>query len=153
MKALLFVLLFILCSRATQAQKGMTFAEAEASGTSIRTLDSLYQSALHSDSTKAVFGNRQDELTNSYTRLLKDLNAYLHEHNYRWEQETRCFNRVYFNKDGHIDYFLYNFKKGAIAPEKSVQFEALLNEFIKTYRFPLSAPVNFVQCSPTVYND
>ncbi len=153
MKALLFSLLFILNTYATQAQKAMTFGEAETSGTSIRTLDSLYQSALHSDSTKAVFGNRQDEFTNSYTRLLKDLNAYLHGHNYRWEQETRCFNRIYFNKEGRIDYFLYNFKKGAIAPEKAGQFEALLNEFIKSYRFPLSAPVKFAQCSPTVYRD
>lgn len=153
MKALLFSLFFILCTDATQAQKAMTFAEAEASGTSIRTLDSLYQSALHSDSTKAAFGKRQEEFTQSYAKLLKDLNGYLHNHGYQWQQPTRCFNRIYFDQSGRIDYFLYHFKKEAITPEKAQQFESLLNAFIKSYRFPLSAPVKFAQCSPTVYND
>ena len=153
MKVLLFTFLFALHFYAAQAQKAMTFGEAEAAGTSIRTLDSLYQSALHSDSAKAVFGRQQEVFTKSYQQLLKDLNGYLHEHNYRWEQETRCFNRIYFNKDGRIDYFLYHFKKDAISPEKAGQFDALLNAFIQRYRFPLSAPVKFAQCSPTVYND
>lgn len=153
MKALLFSLFLIFSAYFTQAQKAMTFAEAESSGTSIRTLDSLYQSALHSDSTKAVFGKRQEEFTQSYAKLLKALNGYLHAHEFKWEKETRCFNRIYFDQSGRIDYFLYNFKKDAMTPEKARQFESLLNAFIKSYRFPLSAPVKFAQCSPTVYRD
>ena len=153
MKLLLFIILFVFSTYFTHAQKAMTFEKAKTTGISISQLDSLYQSALHSDSTKAVFGKQQGEFTKNYMQLLKDLNGYLHEHHYKWEQETRCFNRIYFNKDGSIDYFLYNFKKDAIAPEKEKQFEGLLNEFIKTYRFPMSAPVKFAQCSPTVYRD
>jgi hypothetical protein len=153
MKALLFSILFTFTVSFTYAQKAMTFGEAERSGTSIRTLDSLHKSALDADSAKAVFGNNKDAFIKNYIDLLKDLNQYLHEQGFSWEQETRCFNRVYFNPDGSIGYFLYNFKKGAITPEKEKQFNTLLNEFIKTYRFPLSAPVKFAQCSPTVYND
>jgi hypothetical protein len=153
MKALLFSILFAFTLSYTHAQKAMTFGEAETSGNSIHRLDSLHKSALDADSTKAVFGNKKNEFINTYFQLLKDLNGYLHEYGFTWEQETRCFNRVYFNADGSIGYFLYNFKKGAIAPEKEKQFNTLLNEFIKTYRFPLRAPVKFAQCSPTVYND
>jgi hypothetical protein len=153
MKALFLYILFTLTMFTLQAQKAMTFEQAKASGISTQTLDSLYQSALHSDSTKSVFGKRPEEFMKGYSQLLKDLNQYLHGHGYRWEQETRCFNRIYFNPDGSIAYFLYNLKKGVITPEKEKQFDTLLNGFIKTYRFPLGAPVRFAQCSPTVYRD
>jgi hypothetical protein len=136
------------------AQKmAIQFQEAEKQGISIKELDTLYPSALHSDSTKAVFRGREKEFYGSYVSLLKELGSYLKKHGYTWGKTTRCFNRIYVNKDGSVGYFLFNFKEGVIEATKEKEFKRLLGDFIKTYQFPLESKSNFAQCSPVVYSD
>jgi hypothetical protein len=136
-------------------QKAMTFKEAELRGKSFQHLDSLYKSAVHSNTDLAVFksSEEQAELQKSYITLIKDLATFLKSKDFKWEKPTRCFNRIYFNPAGKIDYFLYNFSKDQIAPEKEKEFERLLNLFAKDYKFSLKANENFAQCSPIKYTD
>jgi len=149
---LIFLGLFI-CSISFSQNRAMTFLKAEKQGISITALDSIYPSALHSDSTKAVFGNKQQEFIQAYKKTLQDLAAFLKSNNFSWGKQTKCFNRIYFNKDGGIDYFLYNFGKDEITPEKQARFDGLLNRFIKDYRFTMKATTGFAQCSPVRYSD
>jgi hypothetical protein len=130
-----------------------TFQKAINQGISIATLDSLYQSALHSDSVLAAFAGQEQEFQQAYISMLQALDDFLHDNKFKWEKQIRCFNRIYINKDGVIDYFLFNFKPGEINPEKEQVFENLLGEFIKTYRFPLTNTKDFAQCSPVQYAD
>jgi hypothetical protein len=130
-----------------------TFQKAIHQGISITRLDSLYQSALHSDSSQAAFAGQEQEFQHAYISMLQALGDFLHENKFNWEKPIRCFNRIYINKDGTIDYFLFNFKAGEIDPEKEQAFERLLGEFIKTYRFPITNAKNFAQCSPVQYSD
>lgn len=148
---LAFALLCLLLS----FSQGMatTFQKAANSGVSIMVLDSLYQSALHTDSLQAAFAGREKEFQSAYISMLQALGAFLHTHNFKWEKQIRCFNRIYISKDGTIDYFLFNFKPGEIDPEKEQAFEKLLGEFITTYRFPLTNTKSFAQCSPVQYSD
>jgi len=148
-----FTTFFLLISLTIFAQKAMTFEDAEKNGIRISQLDSIYPSGLHADSTKAVFWDKQDEFIKAYQKTLQDLGAYLKANNFSWDKQTRCFNRIYFSKDGTIDYFLFNFSKDAITPEREKQFAVLLNKFVKDYRFPLSATTGFAQCSPVRYSD
>jgi len=131
----------------------MTFRQAEENGVRTSKLDSIYPSGLDADSTKAVFWNKQDEFIKAYQETLQALGNYLKENKFSWNKQTRCFNRIYFSKDGKVDYFLYNFSKGELTPEKEKQFDTLLNQFIKKYKFPLTAKTGFAQCSPVRYND
>jgi hypothetical protein len=151
----IFALMTILLSTLTYGQKiATTFQDAVSNkGISIEKLDSTYQSALHTDSSKAAFKGQEKKFMDGYISLLSDLNTFLKKNNFSWGKQTRCFNRVYLNKNGEIDYFLFNFKEGEIEKSKEAEFQKLLSEFIQTYRFPLTNKVNFAQCSPVKYSD
>jgi len=150
-----YLFVFALLCPLLSFSQGMatTFQKAANSGVSIPALDSLYQSALHADSLQAAFAGKEKEFQHAYISMLQALGAFLHTHNFKWEKQTRCFNRIYISKDGTIDYFLFNFKPGEIDPEKEQAFEKLLGEFITTYRFPLTNTKSFAQCSPVQYSD
>lgn len=135
------------------AQQAMTFQQAEQNGIRISQLDSIYPSGLAADSTKAVFGTRQQEFVAAYQKTLQDLGRFLKSNQFSWEKQTRCFNRIYFSKEGKVDYFLYQFSKDAITPEKEKQFNVLLSRFIRDYRFPMTAATGFAQCSPVRYGE
>lgn len=132
-----------------------TFQKAINSGTSIETLDTVYKSALSSgpDSLLAVFRGKENEFYTEYIALLGSLAKHLKSNGFSWNKRTKCFNRIYFNEDGTIDYFLFNFKPGEIPADKEEQFEKLLNSFIQDYKFPLPTSSKFAQCSPVTYSD
>jgi hypothetical protein len=134
----------------------LTFQETEKHGISIQHLDSIYKNAVNSDTALAIFktDTEQEKLQQSYTRLLKDLASFLSKNNFKWEKKTPCFNKVYFNKDGAIDYFLYFFRGNAEdnpSELKQKEFQRLLSLFIKDYKFALTANTKFTQCGGAVY--
>jgi hypothetical protein len=135
-------------------KKGMSFSEAANNGFTLQHLDSIYLSGLHVDSLKAAFSsNLYDTVHKSYTYTLKQLSRYLSSKGFKWGKKTQCFNKLYFSSTGEIDYFLFNFPPGQIEKGKETEFESLLNEFIKTYKFPLSAKKSFSLCSSVMYDD
>lgn len=150
------IVLVTICSECIGQNLGLTFQEAEAKGISISKLDSLYQSAVHVDTSQAVFKTDSElqAMQQSYIKLLQDLGDFLSENDFHWKEPTRCFNRIYFDSDGTIDYFLFNFlgkPEDIPSAERQKEFERLLNTFIEDYQFPLSAEKKFAQCSPTTY--
>jgi hypothetical protein len=158
MKFIINICIIILVSfNVSFAQKNaLTFQAAEAKGLKISYLDSEYKSALHSDPSLAVFTSNEDQvkMQESYHKLLKDLGVFLSDNNFDWENPTKCFNRIYFNADGKIDYFLFNFLgAGGEKPNalKEARFQELLNSFIQDYQFPLKPDIKFAQCSPVTY--
>lgn len=153
-----FIILFLLttCLQTFGQHLGLTFQSAEKQGISIKHLDSLYTSAVHTDTSLAVFKTEkeQDALQQAYIKLLQDFGKFLYENNFEWEKPTRCFNRIYINSDGTIDYFLFNFLgKTEDKPSKNIEmeFQRLLNVFISDYKFSLTAKTKFAQCSSTTY--
>jgi hypothetical protein len=154
MKRFLFPFALFISTLIYSQKIATTFQNAiDSKGISLEKLDEAYQNALHSDSSKAAFRGREKEFYNGYVSLLNDLGSYLKENNFSWGKTTRCFNRIYINKTGEIDYFLFNFKPGAISKDKEEEFEKLLGAFIQTYQFPMTNEVNFAQCSPVIYAD
>lgn len=151
MKKLLIFLILITLTSILFGQKAMTFAEANKQGISIESLDRLYASGIHADTSLAVFTNNIDEYILAYQTLLKDLGDYLKQNNFIWEKPTNGFNRIYFRKDGAIDFFLYDFRPGQLTEDQEKKFGELLSVFIKDHRFALSADKKFAQCSPVTY--
>ena len=133
----------------------MTFEEAEKQGIPFQHLDSLYKSAVHDNTAMAVFksSEEQAQVMQAYAKLLQDLGNFLKAHNFSWEQQTRGFNRIYFKPDGSIDYFLFNFPPGQVAPEKATEFARLLNLFIQDYKLNVKAKEKFAQCNPVKYTN
>lgn len=132
-------------------QLATSFQNALDKGISVDSLDKAYMSALHSDTALAAFNGREQEFIQGYNALLKDLGKFLQANDFNWEKSTRCFNRIYIDKSGKIDYFLFHFKEGELTPDKQAKFAKLLTEFIATYQFPLTNTVPFAQCSPVQY--
>lgn len=116
----------------------------------ITDLDTLYMSGVDVDSTRAAFGDRQDEFMRNYSGFYKELDAYLVAHGFAWDDTTRCFNKLYFHPDGKMDKYLYGFRS-KVPPEKQLRFESLATDFLKDYRFPMTNPVPFRQCGPCTF--
>lgn len=157
-KFILILLTFLTTSLLTLGQQGgMTFLKAKESGLTISHLDSIYKSAVHIDTSKAVFKSEKEQelMGKAYIKLLQDFGKFLKENKFIWDKPTRCFNRIYFDTDGTIDYFIFNFlgKEADDKPSEiqQAEFERLLNEFIKDYKIDITAKIKFAQCSPTTY--
>jgi hypothetical protein len=140
------------CIRIYGQHIALTVHDAAMKGLTIDHMDSTYKSAGNKDTSKAVFktDTLQHLMYNAYVNLLKDFGKFLKENNFYWEEKTKCWNRIYFSKDGTIDYFLYNFQE-QLSLGKEKEFERLLNLFIKNYQIPMTASVKFAQCSPVSY--
>lgn len=135
---------------------GQVFSEKEAEkqGNSYKRLDGIYPSALHLNPILAVFKTPQEQenFQKAYIKFMQDLNAFLKANNFSWGKQTTCFNRIYFNANGVVDYFLYSFPSGQITPEKEKEFERLLKLFLKGHKFTVTAKENFSQSSPYKFN-
>lgn len=134
-----------------QAQAAMSIPTAKEKGITVEHLDSIYKSAIHSEPAKAVFKTdaEQQKLIDAYTNFLTDFGAFLLKNNFKWEEPTRGWNRIYMKPDGTVDYFLYSFK--TLPPVKEAEFNRLLNLYLKDHKFGITAPVKFAQCSPVTY--
>ncbi|WP_345949510.1 hypothetical protein ABDD95_21945 [Mucilaginibacter sp. PAMB04274] len=131
-----------------------TFQNAEQQGYSMMKLDKAYGSALDADSTKAVFkGQKTGEFIKAYTQMLNNLQVYLNQHGFIWDKPTRIFNRIYFEPDGSISYYLVNLKTTSLNEEKQKQFVALLKDFIQNYKINITGNTRFAQCSPVLYQN
>ena len=130
-----------------------TISLAEKDGITIRHLDSAYPSAVHIDSTKAVFtGAKADSLMAAYQAFLQGLGGYLKENNFKWEHPTRAWNRIYFSGDGSVDYYLFDFKT-PVTDERQARFKELFKAYAQTHKIGISAPTKFAQCSGVVDQD
>lgn len=156
-KSFLFIAFVVFCIGHSFAQGiALTFQMAEKQGISIKYLDSTYKSGVHTDTAKAVFKTEaeQNALHEAYVQLLQDLGKFLSKNNFYWEKPSRCFNRIYFDAEGKIDYFLFNFLgKPEDRPKESaeIEFQRLLALFINEYKISLKPNAKFAQCSPTTY--
>jgi hypothetical protein len=151
MKKISLILTFLFFNICAFGQESMTFKQAQKIGISQK-LDSLYRGGIHSDSTKAVFKN-QKAYIESYQKFMFQLADFLAKNNFKWGKQVRCFNKIYFSKQGTVDYFLYNFKEGEITPEQEKEFGNLIHKFIQQAKFGLKTDIQFAQCSPVKYTD
>lgn len=152
MKRLILLIAIILLNKISNAQVVLNFDQREAKGIRSSQLDSIYKSGTHADSTLAVFASNPEKYYEIYTKMLQGFGKHLTENNFIWEKPTNGFNRIYFNENGKVDYYLYSFRPGQISKEKEMEFEKLLKEYFNTYQFPLPTKEKFAQCSPVTYS-
>lgn len=153
--ALIFIVISISCKE-NDKEKTMTFLEAEGKGILFDSLNLVYKSAVSIDTSNSVFKNETDKekATIAYQNLLNDFGKFLKKNNFKWPFATTCFQKVYFREDGNIDYFLFNFlgePPYEVSADQETKFKKLMNEFIKSYKYPITANMKFAQCGTVVY--
>jgi len=155
MKYIILISLVFPAMLSLQGQVCGSFQDFESAGNDISQLDSMYRTAMHAEPALAVFHGREQEFLNAWKQLQIDLAEYLAKNDFVWEQPVRCFNRVYFQKSGRIDYFLFNFRPGEVAEDKQSRFRDLLADFIRNHTLAIESPANakFSQCGPVRYSD
>lgn len=148
-----YLLILFLCPLTVVSQHvGISFQEAQKKNIKIEDIEKKYKNAVDTPPAESVF--KVEELQPAYQGLLQDLGKFLSKSNFKWEKKTKCFQRIYFNNDGTIDYFIFNFignPEDQPSVEKQAEFGKLVNQFVQDYKFSLSANVKFAQCSPTTY--
>lgn len=147
------LLIFIFCFKISGAQHiADSFQNAEIKGYSMQYLDKKYPSAIGAGN--VVFkGDDEKRLIEAYGQMMHDLGKYLNDNGYMWNGKTRIFNRIYFEPDGSISYYLVNLVPTGLDEVKQKAFLALLNKFVQTYKIKITANSRFAQCSPVVYDD
>ena len=118
-------------------------------------LDSVYQSAMHVDSSRAYFKSEaaQDAWFRRWQTMLYALSDYLKQNGVTWNNELRIFSRVYFNQQGGIDHYLYSIKQtgpGYPGPALRDSLRMLLTSFTETYRMDSAIGGKVAQCGPVV---
>ena len=132
-------------------QKAMSFTEAKKQGITIQGLDSLYTNAMDDGTGNFVFDNG-DTVSAAMTKMFADISAFMRRKEDMRKIEVQIFQRVYFNKDGKVDYYIYKIRNAdQLSEEECQKIDDLLNEFIKDYQFSLSADKGFVQCGTAKY--
>lgn len=151
MRKTLFLIILFSATLSGVSQKAMTFNIAREQNIRNSWLDSTYTNGINTDTSKAVFKSNVDEYIAAYQQLLQELVSYLKSNGLVWEKPIRGFNKIYFDKSGKIDYYLYNLKPDQLTSDQEKTFDALLKKFVASHTFSLKAPVNFAQCSPVTY--
>jgi hypothetical protein len=85
MKFIIFILSIFLHSFYLHAQhSGFSFQDAQKKGILIEHLDSIYKSAVHVDTSFAVFktDSMKELMYNAYVKLLRDFGKYLSKNNF-----------------------------------------------------------------------
>jgi hypothetical protein len=133
---LIAMILIVACRQTFGQHLALTINDAGKKGMSVEHLDSIYKSAVHVDTAQAVFKTESEQgaMFEAYSKLLQDFGKFLTKNNFKWESPTKGFNRIYFNKDGTIDYFLYNFSSD-ISQEKQMNSIGYLIYLLKITKF------------------
>ncbi|WDF56085.1 hypothetical protein [Mucilaginibacter sp. KACC 22063] len=149
----LLIIVFALGIKYAQAQHiADTFQQAEAKGYSMQSLDKKYPGAIGAG--EVVFkGDDEKRLIAAYSNMMQDLSTYLNKNDFYWDKPVRIFNRVYFEPDGSISYYLVNLAPVGLQEVKQQRFLSLLNSFIQNYKINITAKSRFAQCSPVIYSN
>ena len=113
-----------------------------------KSIEANYTDAVNTDPTKAAFAGRTHEFVTAFRQMIADFATYLQKNESFEKKNFTYFNRVYFQANGTIDYYFYHLQPGLLTKDQEAIFKKSLNEFIKTYKFPMTAKVPFAQCSP-----
>lgn len=82
-----------------------------------------------------------------WTRFIIDMGKALTKAGLEREKDYRLWLRGHFSADGSVEYFFYNFLcNDAPSPEWEAQFQEVVKEYIKTFRFNYPINRKFSQC-------
>ena len=156
MKKIVFLTSILFITITTYGQdKVFSVEELIWHGLTMDHLDSIYKNGLPvSDPNHQLFNQNYFENVVEKARidLLQKMGDYFKKNGLKWEKSVKCWNRIYFNSNGSIDYFVYHFKD-KIPDNKENEFKRLLNNFIKYNKVSINAPEKYSLCGTVSWTD
>ena len=109
-------------------------------------VEKLYPSGLES------FGDTIPQAyLDEWTRFLIDMGKALTKAGLEREKDYRLWLRGHYSADGRVEYFFYNFLgKDLPSAEWEAQFQEVIKEYIKTFRFNYPINRKFSQCGSAI---
>ena len=98
--------------------------------------------------------SERTSVVNSWSNFHKKVTTFLKEENFEWEvpdSTITIYNRIYFHKNGTINYYVFNINNPSISEEKKAEFEKVLLKFSEEIRLDLQKDEPFSQCGKTKY--
>lgn len=90
----------------------------------------------------------------SWSEFHKNVSQFIKEENFKWEVPDSTItiqNRIYFDKNGTIDYYLFKIKNPSISAEKRAEYEKVLQKFSKKVKLDLNREEKYAQCGNIKY--
>lgn len=114
-------------------------------------LDSLYPNLLDpSNSSEAEY----KIVIKSWGNFHQKVTKFMKEEDFTWSVEDSTIsivNKVYFNKNGTIDYFVFKVMNPSISDSKKREFESVLQKFSGSITMDLTRDSKYAQCGKTRY--
>jgi len=116
-----------------------------------KNLDSIYTALLDPDNTRDT---EYEQVITAWSTFHKKLSSYIKEADFKWEvpdSVITIYNKIYFDKDGKVEYYLFKIGNPSISEKKRIEFNALLQKFSKEVSMDIKRSQGYAQCGHTKY--
>ncbi|MDA9056462.1 hypothetical protein N9K49_01270 [Flavobacteriaceae bacterium] len=116
-------------------------------------LDSTYTNLLDP---RNVTADEYKLVAASWSGFHKKLSHFIKEENFKWEvpdSTITIMNRIYFDKNGTIDYYTFKIKNSSVTDEKIVEYKKVLQKFSENVKLDLKRTKNYAQCGKITYKN
>jgi len=114
-------------------------------------LDSLYPNLLN----PSKFSEKEFKaVVKSWSEFHQKVSSFMKDEGFFWnvkDSTISIVNKIYFNKNGTIDYFFFRILNPSIPDSKKIEFEFVLQKFSKSIRMNLARDSKYAQCGKTKY--
>ncbi|MDY2586817.1 hypothetical protein [Winogradskyella aquimaris] len=98
--------------------------------------------------------NESKRVIESWSNFHKKIISFLKEEDFSWEvpdSTISIYNRIYFDKNGRVNYYVFNINNPSISELKKEEFKNTLSKFSKEVHIELRRDEEFAQCGKTKY--
>ncbi|MCA0131712.1 hypothetical protein [Winogradskyella alexanderae] len=96
----------------------------------------------------------RERVIKSWSNFHKKINKFMKEEGFSWEvpdSTISIYNRIYFDKNGTVNYYVFNINNPSISELKKAEFKNVLSKFSKEVHIELQRAGQFAQCGKTKY--
>ena len=114
-------------------------------------LDSTYTNLLNP---RNVSESEYKIVAESWSEFHKNVSKFIEQEKFEWEvpdSTITILNRIYFDKNGNIDYYTFKIKNPSVSPEKIAEYEKALQKFSKEVKLDLKRNEKYAQCGKIKY--
>lgn len=114
-------------------------------------LDSTYTDLLDR---KNVSESEYKIVVESWYEFHKKVSQFIKKENFKWEvpdSTITILNRIYFDKSGTIDYYLFRIRNASVSAEKQTEYQKVLQKFSEEVTLNLKRVEKYAQCGKIKY--
>ena len=114
-------------------------------------LDSTYMNLLDPKNTTEL---EYKAVIQSWSEFHQKVSKFIKQENFHWEvpdSTISIVNRIYFNKNGTVDYYGFKILNQSIPAEKRKEYENVLQKFSESIKLDLPRDKKYAQCGKIKY--